>query len=104
QRVLVKVTNVPADYSVALFKDIRALFDAQVAALTVGTEEEKLAAIRRLDASVAPDALSPDALSPDALTPDELSPDALSPDELSPDELSPDALSPDALSPDELSP
>jgi CSLREA domain-containing protein len=104
QRVLVKVTNVPADYSVALFKDIRALFDAQIAALTAGTDEEKLAAIRRLDASVAPDALSPDALSPDELSPDELSPDALSPDALSPDELSPDALSPDELSPDELSP
>ena len=103
QRVLVKVTNVPADYSVALYKDIRALFDAQVASLT-GTTEEKLAAIRRLDASVAPDALSPDALSPDELSPDELSPDALSPDALSPDALSPDALSPDELSPDELSP
>src|SRR4029079_2596490 len=103
QRVLVTVTNVPADYSVALYKDIRALFDAQVASLT-GTPEAKHAAIRRLDASVAPDALSPDALSPDELSPDELSPDALSPDALSPDELSPDALSPDELSPDELSP
>lgn len=103
QRVLVKVTNVPADYSVALFKDIRALFDAEIASLT-GTPEEKLAAIARLDAAVAPDALSPDALSPDELSPDELSPDALSPDALSPDELSPDALSPDELSPDELSP
>ena len=103
QRVLVKVTSVPADYSVALFKDIRALFDAYVASLT-GTTEERLAAIARLDAAVAPDALSPDALSPDELSPDELSPDALSPDALSPDELSPDALSPDELSPDELSP
>jgi hypothetical protein len=103
QRVLVKVTNVPADYSVALFKDIRALFDAFVASLT-GTPEERLDAIARLDAAVAPDALSPDALSPDELSPDELSPDALSPDALSPDELSPDALSPDELSPDELSP
>src|SRR4029079_7521690 len=103
QRVLVTVTNVPADHSVALYKDIRALFDAQVASLT-GTPEEKLAAIRRLHAFVAPAAPSPDALSPDELSPDELSPDALSPDALSPDALSPDALSPDELSPDELSP
>ncbi|MEO8632405.1 MAG: hypothetical protein ABI466_03535, partial [Chloroflexota bacterium] len=87
-------------YSVALYKDIRKLYDEQIAAL----EEDPLAAIQDMDASVAPDALSPDELSPDELSPDELSPDELSPDELSPDELSPDELSPDELSPDELSP
>lgn len=104
QRVLVKATNVPADYSVALYKDIQKLFDQQSAALAGGDLAAKLKAIANLDASVAPDALSPDELSPDALSPDELSPDALSPDALSPDALSPDALSPDELSPDELSP
>ena len=104
QRVNVKLTNVPADYSLALYKDIRQLYDKAVAALNGGTTTEKLAAINRLDAAVAPDALSPDELSPDALSPDALSPDALSPDALSPDALSPDALSPDELSPDELSP
>lgn len=101
QRVTVRLSGVPADYSLALYKDIRALYDAQVAALG-GTDP--LGAVNDFDASVAPDALSPDALSPDALSPDALSPDALSPDALSPDALSPDALSPDALSPDELSP
>lgn len=101
QRVNVKVTNVPANYSIALYKDIRQLYDQQIAALGGA---DPLGAIGNLDASVAPDALSPDELSPDELSPDELSPDELSPDELSPDELSPDELSPDELSPDELSP
>ena len=101
QRVTVRLSGVPADYSLALYKDIRKLYDAQVAALG---GSDPLGAVNDFDASVAPDALSPDALSPDALSPDALSPDALSPDALSPDALSPDALSPDALSPDELSP
>ncbi|MDP9281056.1 MAG: beta-propeller fold lactonase family protein, partial [Chloroflexota bacterium] len=100
KRVSVKITNVPANYSLALYKDIRQLYDQQIAALNA----DPLNAILNMDASVAPDALSPDELSPDELSPDELSPDELSPDELSPDELSPDELSPDELSPDELSP
>jgi len=101
QRVSVKITNLPANYSLALFKDIRQLYDQQIAALS---GSDPLGAINNIDAAVAPDALSPDELSPDELSPDELSPDELSPDELSPDELSPDELSPDELSPDELSP
>jgi YVTN family beta-propeller protein len=101
QRVSVKMTNVPANYSLGLYKDIRQLYDQQIAALS---GSDPLGAIANIDASVAPDALSPDELSPDELSPDELSPDELSPDELSPDELSPDELSPDELSPDELSP
>ena len=105
QRILVKLTGtsgtaLPADLSLALFKDIRAYLTAKQSALS----QDPLQTIRNNDASTAPDALSPDALSPDALSPDALSPDALSPDALSPDALSPDALSPDELSPDELSP
>lgn len=105
QRVLVKLTGtsgtaLPADLSLALFKDIRAYLTEQQNALA----QDPLQTIQNNDASTAPDALSPDALSPDALSPDALSPDALSPDALSPDALSPDALSPDELSPDELSP
>ena len=100
KRVSVKITNVPANYSLALYKDIRQLYDQQIAALIA----DPLKALLNIDASVAPDALSPDELSPDELSPDELSPDELSPDELSPDELSPDELSPDELSPDALSP
>jgi hypothetical protein len=106
QKILVKLTGtggnlaLPADLSLALFKDIQAYLDQAEADLAT----DPLQAIQDHDASTAPDALSPDALSPDALSPDALSPDALSPDALSPDALSPDALSPDELSPDELSP
>ncbi len=102
QRVTVKLTGLPADYSLALYKDIGALYQKEIAALAASSDP--LAAVRLHDAAVSPDALSPDELSPDELSPDALSPDALSPDELSPDELSPDELSPDELSPDELSP
>jgi uncharacterized protein DUF11/carboxypeptidase family protein len=107
QKVLIKLTGIgttvslPADFSLALFKDIRAYLDSTKTQVN-GTDP--LAAIQNHDAASTPDALSPDALSPDALSPDALSPDALSPDALSPDALSPDALSPDELSPDELSP
>ena len=106
QKVLIKLTGIgttislPADFSLALFKDIRAYLDSTKTQVT----SDPLAAIQNHDAASTPDALSPDALSPDALSPDALSPDALSPDALSPDELSPDELSPDALSPDALSP
>ena len=105
QKVLIKLTGVstvslPADFSLALFKDIRAYLNSTKTQVTA----DPLTAIQNHDAASTPDALSPDALSPDALSPDALSPDALSPDALSPDALSPDALSPDELSPDELSP
>ncbi len=106
QKVLIKLTGIgttvslPADFSLALFKDIRAYLNSTKTQVNA----DPLAAIQNHDAASTPDALSPDALSPDALSPDALSPDALSPDALSPDALSPDALSPDELSPDELSP
>ena len=108
QKVLVKLTGngslqLPADFSLALFKDIKKYLDNAKAAVDPASGDP-LQAVKDHDAATAPDALSPDALSPDALSPDALSPDALSPDALSPDALSPDELSPDELSPDELSP
>ncbi len=96
QRVVANLRDLPADYSLAMYKDLLALLAA--------TRTTTLADVSRLTAAMSPDELSPDELSPDELSPDELSPDELSPDELSPDELSPDELSPDELSPDELSP
>ncbi|HEY6959468.1 MAG TPA: hypothetical protein VI814_11645 [Candidatus Limnocylindria bacterium] len=96
ERLVANLRNLPADYSLAMYKDLLALFKA--------TLTGSLQDVNRLTAAMSPDELSPDELSPDELSPDELSPDELSPDELSPDELSPDELSPDELSPDELSP
>jgi CSLREA domain-containing protein len=95
-RVIVRLTNLPANYDLTLYKDIRATLDA----LTLGGQAD----LDRLGAEFAPDAFSPDAFSPDAFSPDAFSPDAFSPDAFSPDAFSPDAFSPDAFSPDAFSP
>jgi len=96
-KVIVTLTDLPANYDLTLYKDIQATFDALVAP----QDETDLA---RLGAEFAPDAFSPDAFSPDAFSPDAFSPDAFSPDAFSPDAFSPDAFSPDAFSPDAFSP
>ena len=93
-KVVVTLTNLPANYDLTLCKDIGAAFQNL-------TSPQDLV---RLGAEFAPDAFSPDAFSPDAFSPDAFSPDAFSPDAFSPDAFSPDAFSPDAFSPDAFSP
>jgi hypothetical protein len=93
-KVILTLTNLPANYDLTVYKDIGAAY----AALT-GTPD-----LNQLGAEFAPDAFSPDAFSPDAFSPDAFSPDAFSPDAFSPDAFSPDAFSPDAFSPDAFSP
>ncbi len=87
-KVIVKLTNLPANYDLTLYKDIAAAFQ------TLDGSQDLL----RLGVEFAPDAFSPDAFSPDAFSPDAFSPDAFSPDAFSPDAFSPDAFSPDAFS------
>jgi CSLREA domain-containing protein len=93
-RVIVRLTELPANYDLTLYKDIAAAFQ----------ELTSVDDLVRMDAEFAPDAFSPDAFSPDAFSPDAFSPDAYSPDAFSPDAFSPDAYSPDAYSPDAFSP
>ena len=93
-RVILTLTNLPANFDLTLYKDIGKAFQ------TLTTPGDLL----RLGAEFAPDAFSPDAFSPDAFSPDAFSPDAFSPDAFSPDAFSPDAFSPDAFSPDAFSP
>jgi hypothetical protein len=93
-KVIVTLTNLPANYDLTLYKDIPAAYQS----LTSPAD------LVRLNAEFAPDAFSPDAFSPDAFSPDAFSPDAFSPDAFSPDAFSPDAFSPDAFSPDAFSP
>jgi CSLREA domain-containing protein len=93
-KVIVTLTNLPANYDLTLYKDIPAAYQS----LTSPSD------LVRLNAEFAPDAFSPDAFSPDAFSPDAFSPDAFSPDAFSPDAFSPDAFSPDAFSPDAFSP
>jgi hypothetical protein len=93
-RIVVTLTDLPANYDLTLYKDIAAAF----------SDITSLSDLERLGAEFAPDAFSPDAFSPDAFSPDAFSPDAYSPDAFSPDAFSPDAYSPDAYSPDAFSP
>jgi CSLREA domain-containing protein len=93
-RLVVTLTNLPANYDLTVYRDIAAAFK------DVTTPDD----LERLGAEFAPDAFSPDAFSPDAFSPDAFSPDAFSPDAFSPDAFSPDAFSPDAFSPDAFSP
>ena len=94
-KVLVSLTNLPANYDLTLYKDIAAALQSPVS--TPG-------GLARVSAEFAPDAASSDAYAPDAYSPDAYSPDAYSPDSYSPDAYSPDAYSPDAYSPDAYSP
>ncbi|MCC6628601.1 MAG: hypothetical protein IT340_14515, partial [Chloroflexi bacterium] len=93
-RVIVRLSHLPANYDLALYKDIA---DAYQSLATP-------ADLARLGAEFAPDSFSPDAFSPDAFSPDAFSPDAFSPDAFSPDSFSPDSFSPDSFSPDSFSP
>lgn len=92
--VAVTLTNLPASYQLALYKDIGQAYQ----------QFNSPTDLEHLSAEFAPDAFSPDAFSPDAFSPDAFSPDAFSPDAFSPDAFSPDAFSPDAFSPDAFSP
>ena len=93
-KIIVTLTDLPANYDLTIYKDIGAAF----------TDLTSPQDLLRLGAEFAPDAFSPDAFSPDAFSPDAFSPDAFSPDAFSPDAFSPDAFSPDAFSPDAFSP
>ncbi len=93
-KVIVKLTNLPANYDLTLYKDIAAAFQRL-------TSQEDLL---RLGAEFAQDAFNPDTFSPDTFSPDAFSPDTFSPDTFSPDTFSPDTFSPDTFSPDTFSP
>src|SRR6266550_2558105 len=100
-KVIVSLTNLPANYDLTLYKDI--------AAAAIQSPASTPSSLARVSAEFAPDAASSDAYAPDAYSPDAYSPDAYSPDAYSPDAYSPDAYSPDgysagAYSPDSYSP
>jgi choice-of-anchor C domain-containing protein len=97
QRVQVTLSGVPADYDLAMFKDIAAEFANEL-------EPQNLAQLTRLSAQFAPSAFSPSAFSPSAFSPSAFSPSAFSPSAFSPSAFSPSAFSPSAFSPSAFSP
>ncbi len=96
-KLTVKLTNLPANYDLTLFKDIAQVYQSL-------NPPHSLTDLAQLGAEFAPDAFSPDVYSPDVYSPDVYSPDMYSPDVYSPDVYSPDVYSPDVYSPDVYSP
>jgi hypothetical protein len=93
-QVTVDLTNLPANYDLALFKDI-----SQAYSTLTSTQN-----LTHLSAEYAPSAFSPSAFSPSAFSPSAFSPDAYSPSAFSPSAFSPSVYSPSAFSPSAFSP
>jgi len=93
-QAIVTLTGLPANYDLALYKDISLALDE------LNSSQELL----QLSAEFAADTFSPDTYSPDTYSPDTYSPDTYSADTFYPDTYSPDTYSPDTYSPDTYSP
>ena len=96
-RIQVTLSGLPANYDLALYRDIGAVYEELVAP---ANEDD----LHRLGAEFAPSAFSPSAFSPSAFSPSAFSPSAFSPSAFSPSAFSPSAFSPSAFSPSAFSP
>jgi choice-of-anchor C domain-containing protein len=97
QSIQVTMSNLPADYDLAVFKDIGSEFLGELVPVNA-------AQLTKLSAEFAPSAFSPSAFSPSAFSPSAFSPSAFSPSAFSPSAFSPSAFSPSAFSPSAFSP
>ncbi len=95
--VQLKLSDLPANYDLTIYKDIQAIHNE----LSAPSTTEQLV---KLTAEFAPDAFAPDAFAPDAFAPDAFAPDAFAPDAFAPDAFAPDAFAPDAFAPDAFAP
>jgi hypothetical protein len=97
QRIDVKLTGLPADYDLAVFKDIGKEF------LTL-LDPEDAQDLTKLSAEYAPSVFSPSVFSPSVFSPSVFSPDAYAPSVFSPSVFSPSVFSPSVFSPSVFSP
>ncbi len=93
-KVQVDLTNLGANYDLALFTDIGKEF----------TDLNSLKDVTRLSAEFAPSVFSPSVFSPSVFSPSVFSPDAYSPSVFSPSVFSPSVFSPSVFSPSVFSP
>ena len=100
QRIEVKLTGLPADYDLAVFKDIAQTFAKQFSPGAAA----KTADLLRLTAEYAPSTFSPSTFSPSTFSPDAYSPSTFSPSTFSPSTFSPSTFSPSTFSPSTFSP
>ena len=99
QRIDVSLTGLPADYDLAVFKDIAQAFLAQFNPATASSRD-----LLKLTAEYAPAVFSPAVFSPAVFSPDAYSPAVFSPAEFSPAVFSPAVFSPAVFSPAVFSP
>ena len=101
QRISVSLTGappnaLPADYDLAVFKDIGAAFAAQLV-------PADSAALTKLSAEFAPSTFSPSTFSPSTFSPSTFSPSTFSADAFAPSTFSPSTFSPSTFSPSTFS-
>ncbi len=96
-KATVTLTGLPADYDLAVFKDIQQKYDE----LTGDVDVDDL---HQLSAEFAPSVFSPSVFSPSVFSPSVFSPDAYSPSVFSPSVFSPSVFSPSVFSPSVFSP
>ncbi len=95
------LTNLPADYNLALFSDIS---QAQASLDAGSTSSLQTLSTELPGSSFSPSEFSPSEFSPSEFSPSEFSPSEFSPSEFSPSEFSPSEFSPSEFSPSEFSP
>jgi hypothetical protein len=93
----VDVTDLPANYDLAVFKDIGAAYE-QLAST------DDLLHLTASGESVAPSQFSPSQFSPSQFSPSQFSPSQFSPSQFSPSQFSPSQFSPSQFSPSQFSP
>jgi CSLREA domain-containing protein len=99
--VTVNLTNLPADYNIALFSDI----SQAEASLTSNTSDEPTTEnLQALQAEMPGNAFSPSVFSPSVFSPSVFSPSVFSPSVFSPSVFSPSVFSPSVFSPSVFSP
>lgn len=93
-RVTVNLTNLPADYDLAVFGDIEKAYKSIT----------DLATLTKVTAEYAPSVFSPSVFSPSVFSPSVFSPEAFTPSVFSPGAFSPSVFSPSVFSPSVFSP
>jgi hypothetical protein len=99
QRIQLTLSGLPADYDLAVFKDIAQVFASQFNPTTATPDD-----LVRLAAEYAPSVFSPSVFSPSVFSPDAYAPSVFSPSVFSPSVFSPSVFSPSVFSPSVFSP
>ena len=92
QRIQLTLSGLPADYDLAVFKDILQVFNGTLAL-------PNAAALTKVSAEYAPSAFTPSAFTPSAFTPSAFTPSAFTPSAFTPSAFTPSAFTPSAFTP-----